>query len=144
MEQHKYNLGIIGNCAYIGLIDTTANVKFLCWPRFDSSFIFGGLLDDEKGGQFAIHPEKEIQNSHQQYIPNTNILETTIECVDGAYKVTDFAPRFFQFERYYKPLMLVRKIEPINGTPRINVACQPVGNYGETVPTKVFGSSHIL
>jgi len=32
--------------------------------------------------------------------------------------------------------MLVRKIEPIRGTPRIKIACDPVGNYGETVPTK--------
>jgi len=143
MEKHKYNLGIIGNCAYIGLIDTTANVKFLCWPRFDSSFIFGGLLDEKKGGQFSIQPEREIIASTQQYIPNTNVLETTMESADGTFKVIDFAPRFLQQERYYKPLMLVRKIVPIKGTPRIKVACNPVGDYGEKVPTKVFGSSHI-
>lgn len=143
MEKHKYNLGIIGNCAYIGLIDTTANIKFMCWPRFDSSFIFGGLLDEEKGGQFAIHPDKDLIRSSQRYIPNTNVLETTIESTDGTYKVTDFAPRFFQDERYYKPLMLVRKVEPVSGTPRIKVVCNPVGDYGKKVPTKIFGSSHI-
>ncbi len=143
MEKHKYNYGIIGNCSYIGLVDTYANIGFMCWPRFDSSFIFGGLLDDEKGGQFVIAPENEILSNSQEYIPNTNVLETTIESKDGTYKVTDFAPRFYQYERFYKPVMLVRKIEPIKGTPRIKIACDPVGNYGETIPTKVFGSSHI-
>lgn len=143
MEKHKYPYGIIGNCGYIGLIDTHANVGWLCWPRFDSSFVFGTLLDDEKGGGFSISPDKETISTLQEYIPNTNVLETTITAADGTYKVIDFAPRFINQERQYKPLMLVRKIVPIEGTPRIKVACNPVGNYGETQPTKVFGSSHI-
>ena len=143
MKQHKYNYGIIGNCAFLGLVDTHANIGWMCWPRFDSSFIFGSLLDQEGGGRFSIQPEWENYESSQQYIYNTNVLETTFECEDGSYKVIDFAPRFNQYERSYKPLMLVRKIVPIKGTPRIRVACHPVGNYGETLPTRVFGSSHI-
>jgi len=107
MEKHKYPYGIIGNCGYIGLIDTHANVGWLCWPRFDSSFVFGTLLDDEKGGGFSIAPEKEIKTTLQEYIPNTNVLETTITAEDGTYKVIDFAPRFINHERQYKPLMLV-------------------------------------
>lgn len=140
---HKYNYGIIGNCAFLALIDTNANVGWQCWPRFDSSFIFGTLLDDDKGGRFSIQPEWENYTSSQKYLHNTNILETTFECEDGSYKVTDFAPRFLQHERFYKPLMLIRKVSPIKGTPRIRVSCQPKGEYGEKEPTKVFGSSHI-
>lgn len=140
---HKYNFGIIGNCAYSALIDQQANVSWMCLPRFDSSFIFGGLLDGDKGGRFSIQPEWDTYSTRQQYIPNTNILETIFDCEDGQYKVIDFAPRFLQYERYYKPLMLIRKIVPIKGRPRIRVSCRPVGNYGELQPTKVFGSSHI-
>ena len=143
MELHKYNYGIIGNCAYLALVDTSANIGWMCWPRFDSSFIFGTLLDDDKGGGFSIHPEWDTYSSSQKYIPNTNILETYFECEDGKYKVIDFAPRFYQYERFYKPLILVRKVVPLEGRPRIKVACHPVGNYGETIPKKVFGSSHI-
>ena len=141
--QHKYNLGIIGNCSYLALIDTHADVKWLCWPRFDSSFVFGGLLDDDKGGQFSITPEWENFTTEQIYLTNTNILETTFDCEDGSYKVIDFAPRFLQYERYYKPLMLVRKIVPTTGRPRIQVKCNPRGGYGDIIPEKVFGSSHI-
>jgi GH15 family glucan-1,4-alpha-glucosidase len=55
----------------------------------------------------------------------------------------DFAPRFENLERIYKPLMLIRKIVPIEGRPRVRVICNPVGDYGKIQPKKVFGSSHI-
>ncbi|MCB0376526.1 MAG: glycoside hydrolase family 15 protein, partial [Sinomicrobium sp.] len=92
MQKHKYNYGIIGNCAFSALVDTNANIGFMCWPRFDRSFIFGGLLDEERGGHFYISPATEHYTSTQQYISNTNILETTFHCEDGKYKVVDFAP----------------------------------------------------
>lgn len=143
MEQHKYPYGIIGNCAYLALSGLDGNIGWLCWPRFDSSFVFGSLLDEDKGGYFYAHPEWDSYTSSQQYIPNTNILETVFDCDDGQFKVIDFAPRFYQYERYYKPLMLIRKIVPLSGRPRVKVACRPVGNYGEKTPSKVFGSNHI-
>ncbi|HEX8546164.1 MAG TPA: glycoside hydrolase family 15 protein, partial [Cytophagaceae bacterium] len=143
MNKHTYDLGIIGNCAYMAHIDSHANIVWMCWPQFDSSFIFGGLLDKEKGGNFSILPHSEVFSTTQKYIDNTNVLCTTIESTDGTFQVTDFAPRFFQFQRYYKPLMLIRKIEPISGSPRIKVSCNPVGKYGEAVPEVIQGSSHI-
>lgn len=143
MVKHKYDYGIIGNCAFSALIDRHANVGWLCWPRFDSSFVFGSLLDKEKGGGFSIQPEWDTYASEQNYIFNTNVLETTFHCEDGKYKVVDFAPRLIKYERFYKPLMLVRKVVPIEGRPRIQVSCNPMGNYGEVKPTTTIGSSHI-
>ncbi|MEM7374523.1 MAG: glycoside hydrolase family 15 protein [Bacteroidota bacterium] len=143
MARHTYNYGLIGNCAYLSLIDTHSNVGWLCWPKFDSSFLFGGLLDTEKGGEFSIKPATEHYNSHQYYMENTNILVTEFHCDDGSYKVVDFAPRFVNYEREYKPLLLARRVIPISGTPRIKVVCRPRGEYGETEPELLFGSSHI-
>ncbi len=143
MEKHKYNYGIIGNCAYLALIDTHANVGWMCWPRFDSSFIFGSLLDKEKGGTFYIRPDSENYTSRQRYIENTNILQTTFECEDGKFMVIDFAPRFYQYERFYKPLMLMRKVVKLEGRPRIRVCCRPSGHYGQTQSKAIFGSNHI-
>lgn len=142
-EKHTYNYGLIGNCAYLALVDTEANIGWLCWPKFDSSFLFGGLLDDEKGGEFSVKPATENYTSHQYYIENTNILVTEFDCVDGKFKVVDFAPRFLQYERYYKPLLLGRRVIPVQGTPRIRVVCRPRGEYGEVVPELLFGSSHL-
>lgn len=143
MARHTYNYGLIGNCAYLSLIDTDSNIGWLCWPKFDSSFLFGGLLDKEKGGEFTIKPATEHYSSHQYYMENTNILVTEFHCDDGSYKVVDFAPRFMNYEREYKPLLLARRVVPLSGTPRIKVVCRPKGDYGETEPELLFGSSHI-
>ncbi|WP_413584064.1 glycoside hydrolase family 15 protein [Bdellovibrio sp. HCB274] len=143
LHSHRYNMGLIGNCAYTGLVDQEANISWLCWPRFDSSFIFGSLIDDEKGGEFSIKPASAGFKSTQKYIKNTNILCTQFEAEDGAFEVIDFAPRFNLYERYHKPLMLFRKVKKLSGQPRINVKCRPVGDYGKIIPNRLIGSNHI-
>ena len=142
-KRHTYDMGLVGNCAFMSYIDTKAEIKWMCWPRFDSSFIFGSLLDEKKGGNFSIVPNTDYYKTEQKYIENTNVLETVFTSDSSAFKVTDFAPRFEQHARIYKPLMLIRKIEPLKGTPRIKVSCNPVGDYGETKPEVFQGSSHI-
>jgi len=142
-RRHKYQTGIIGNCAYIAHIDKMANVVWMCWPYFDSSFIFGGLIDDEKGGSFSITPTHLIE-SDQYYLTNTNILCTEFICKDGKFRVIDFAPRFFQNDRSFIPQMIFRKIELIEGEPEITVICEPVYEYSERTSTRQFGSHHIL
>ncbi|WP_424963813.1 glycoside hydrolase family 15 protein [Ekhidna sp.] len=143
MTRHSYDYGVIGNCAYTAHIHKDTNIAWMCWPKFDSSFIFGKMLDTEKGGNFCISPSEGIKRTHQYYIENTNILCTEITSASGSYRVTDFAPRFFQQDRYYKPLMLIRKIERLDGSPNLVVRCKPKGNYGELDPEPSFGSNHI-
>ena len=41
MIKHTYDMGVVGNCAFLALIGTDTAVRWLCWPRFDSSFVFG-------------------------------------------------------------------------------------------------------
>ena len=143
MAKHTYNTGIIGNCAFLAHISTNTNIEWLCWPRFDSTFIFGGLLDKKKGGEFSILPQSGY-TSHQYYLENTNILVTEITVDNGnSYRVTDFAPRYYYNQRYYKPLMLIRKIEAIEGSPRVTVKCTPVSDYGKTKLNVNRGSNHI-
>ena len=143
MERHTYQTGIIGNCAYLAHINKNTNIDWLCWPRFDSSFVFGGLLGSETGGEFSIRPHGTYE-SKQYYLENTNILCTEISNPEGTYRITDYAPRFRQYERYYKPLMLIRKIEVLEGNPRIKVKCKPVYDYGERSFHSSRGSNHIL
>jgi len=143
MERHTYQTGIIGNCAYMAHINKNTNVDWLCWPRFDSTFVFGGLLDKKKGGEFSILPLDEY-TSHQYYLENTNVLITEIRLKNGnSYRITDFAPRFYEHQRYYKALMLIRKIEPLEGSPRIVVKCEPVSDYGNIKLHVNRGSNHI-
>lgn len=143
MKKHTYNTGVIGNCAYIAHVENNTNINWMCWPRFDDSFVFGSLLDDEKGGSFSLLPPTETYQTKQYYIENTNILCTEISYSEGAYRVTDFAPRFYQYERYYKPLMLVRKIERLSGNPQVKATCKPMASYGEKRLQRIQGSNHL-
>lgn len=143
MKKHTYNSGVVGNCAYIAHIENNTNVNWMCWPRFDDSFIFGSLLDDEKGGSFSLLPPTESYQTKQYYIENTNVICTEISYSEGTYRVTDFAPRFYQYERYYKPLMLVRKIERLSGNPQVKATCKPVASYGEKKLQRIQGSNHL-
>lgn len=143
IQKNSYDFGIIGNCQYSALISKDTNITWMCWPRFDSSFIFGSLLDREKGGGFSIMPTSAIFSSTQKYIKNTNVLVTKIECPDGIYEVTDFAPRFVLNDRNHKPLMLFRKVKKLSGTPQIIVRCRPTGKYGATTASVLTGSNHL-
>ncbi len=143
MHTHKYDMGVIGNCSYLAYINTKADVKWMCVPRFDSSFIFGSLLDEEKGGHFYVQPSTTNFDNSQYYIDNTNVLCTEFATSDGRFRVVDCAPRMSIHERQFRPTMLIRKIELMSGTPVIKVGCSPKGNYGEVNPEVVLGSNHI-
>ena len=93
MAIHQYNMGIVGNCSYMAYVDTAAHIRWMCMPRFDSTFLFGSLLDSEKGGVFSVTPEGEFA-SRQYYIPNTNVLSTEFTTANGKFRVLDCAPRF--------------------------------------------------
>lgn len=142
MDKHLYETGIIGNCSYIAHVHKNTNISWLCWPRFDSSFVFGSLLDKDQGGEFSILPAGKY-TSKQYYLENTNVLCTEISCENGRYRIIDTAPRFKQYERFFKPLMLIRKIEPLEGNPRIRVKCDLVYDYGRRKLKEHRGSNHI-
>lgn len=135
-------MGVVGNCSFIAYVDESASIRWLCWPRFDSASVFGSLLDEERGGTCAIIPAGDF-HSRQYYIPNTNVLCTEFETVRGCFRVVDMAPRFLHFERMYRPLMLVRKIEILTGSPVFRVLCQPRFEYGQKEPMVRMGSNHI-
>ncbi len=143
MPVHKYNMGVIGNCSYLAYIDMKADVKWMCLPRFDSSFLFGSLLDEEEGGHFYIRPAGEDYTARQYYLANTNVLCTEFTCTDGRFVVKDCAPRMRIHERQFRPLMLVRKVELLEGEPAVIVCCQPRGDYGKVIPESVMASNHI-
>lgn len=143
MAIHKYNMGVVGNCSYLAYIDTTADVKWMCLPRYDSSFLFGSLLDEEKGGHFYIRPASDEYETTQYYIPNTNVLCTEFSNNEGRFRVFDVAPRMNLYDRSFRPLMLIRKIEYMTGDLSIKVVCDPRGDYGKIIPETVTGSNHI-
>src|SRR3954447_10100757 len=127
------HLGLIGNCQFSALIHRSGNIVWCCLPRFDSEPVFGSLLDCENGGKFLVGPA-DGGDGTQRYLSNTNILETVFQTPDGSFRILDFAPRFVQHERAFRPTQLYRIVEPLEGTPRIRVHCEPRLGWSKRVP----------
>jgi GH15 family glucan-1,4-alpha-glucosidase len=134
-------LGIIGNCSYSALL-RDGSVEWMCWPRPDSSFVFGPLLDTEHGGVFAVEG-LDATDVRQEYLENTNVLRTVFTGPTGAFELIDFAPRFQQYQRFFKPSMLMRIMRPLSGEPRARVRCRPRYEYGLIQARSWRASNHI-
>ncbi len=140
------NLGLIGNCCISALIDECGHVVWSCLPRFDGDPVFHALVGapaaaaDE--GVFAIDLE-DLQETEQHYVANTAVLKTTLIGRSGMIEITDFAPRFKWRERSFRPQMIVRRVRPVSGSPRIRIRVRPRFEYGAVGPTPTFGSNHI-
>jgi GH15 family glucan-1,4-alpha-glucosidase len=140
-----YRYGLVGNCQVSALISASGSLDWMCLPRPDSPPVFGRLLDPD-GGHFAITATAEPHDvtSSQQYLPNTNILVTTVSLRNGdSFRITDFCPRFEQYGRIYRPSALFRIVEAVSGTPSIRVSCQPVSGWDKEPVHPVRGSSHV-
>ena len=139
------DLAVIGNCAVAALIDSTGAMVWGCWPRFDADPIFCSLVDGDApdGGFFSIE-FAEGGTIERAWVRNTAIVRTIHRDASGAaFSVTDFAPRFRQFGRIFRPLMFVRIVEPLAGVPRIRVRVRPRGDDGRHAPEATMGSSHL-
>jgi GH15 family glucan-1,4-alpha-glucosidase len=146
LQKQNLDLGLIGNCSISALIDREARIVWCCLPRFDGDPIFHALLGHSKAepdlGIFSIEIENPCGSS-QTYIPNTAVLKTTLQGETGAVEITDFCPRFYSHSRSFRPQMLIRRIVPIEGNPRVKIRVRPAFDYGAKAPTVTYGSNHI-
>jgi GH15 family glucan-1,4-alpha-glucosidase len=138
------NLAAIGNCIVAALIDRQARIVWWCLPRLDGDPVFCGLLDgDAERGVATVEAENTVE-TRQAYLPNTAIVVTTLVQADGTrLRVTDFCPRFRQFDRLYRAPMLIRRIEPEGGPCRVTIRLRPRCGYGAAEPTRILGSNHL-
>ena len=143
------NLAVIGNCSFAALLDARARIVWACLPHFDGDPFFGSLLqpsapDDEAARGFYDVVLDGQTRSEQHYLANTAILVTTLEDDAGsAVEVTDFAPRFRHYGRYFHPPSIVRLVRPLRGTPRIRIRLRPMTDYGTNAPAITTGSNHV-
>jgi GH15 family glucan-1,4-alpha-glucosidase len=121
--------GIIGNLRTVALVGINGSIDWYCSPNFDSSSIFGALLDDRKGGRFQIAPIADQVRRKQFYWPSTNILVTRFSHEDGIAELEDFMPVGFDADSpsYHQ---LHRRVRCVRGTVRLAVTCRPAFDYG--------------
>lgn len=121
--------GIIGNCKSAALISKQGSVDWCCLPEFDSSSVFGKLLDAKKGGHFSVIVD-ENYSIRQNYIPKTNIIVTTYTKGENIFEVIDFMPRYQNGGKgYYAPPDIIRFIKLVSGQPAFKVDYQPRLEY---------------
>jgi len=142
------DLALIGNSSVAALLDARARIVWSCLPRFDSDPAFCALLRTDSGpedraGVFEVDLA-DFERSEQAYIAHTPILRTRLyDRHGGGVEITDFAPRFQQFGRLFCPVMLVRHIRPLAGSPRVRVRIRPLCEYGARRPAMTWGSNHV-
>ncbi len=141
------NLGLIGNCSISALIDAQARIVWCCLPRFDGDPVFHALLDSADGigedGSAQVVLENQVRST-QAYDENNAILRTRLyDAQDGGVEIVDFAPRYFRYGRPFRPLLLVRRVRPIKGAPRIRLLLRPRADWGATSFARTRGSNHL-
>jgi GH15 family glucan-1,4-alpha-glucosidase len=137
------DLAVIGNSVVSALIDRRGRHVWHCHPRLDADPIFCTLLDEENGGFMDVELEN-LASTEQTYRENTPILETRLIDEKGAaLRLIDFAPRFKQHGRTFRPAVLVRRIEPEIGRCRIRIRVKPSFHYGALQAQTTRGSNHV-
>ncbi|MGH9333797.1 MAG: trehalase-like domain-containing protein, partial [Vicinamibacteria bacterium] len=140
------NLALVGNSSLSALIDPRGNVVWTCLPRFDSDPVFDALL---KGATlpddgFYLVDLYDFDHSEQGYLTNTAVVRTRLfDTRGGIIDVLDFAPRFHQHGRTFRPLTFVRLLRPVSGSPRVRVLLRPTSALGGSPPGITWGSNHI-
>src|SRR6476659_4025626 len=140
------DLAVVGNSNVAALIDRDGRIVWTSWPRIDGDPVFCALLDgeDPDSGFFSIDLDEEITAAEQSYDRNTAIVRTVRRSASGAsFVVTDFAPRFRQFGRMYRPPMLIRRVDRLEGLCRIRARMRPRMDYGRLKASLIPGSNHI-
>jgi Domain of unknown function (DUF5911) len=84
--------GLIGDLQTAALVATDGTINWFCCPRFDSPSVFASLLDERRGGRFALAPVTPSRTTKQMYMPDAAILMTRFLSESGIAEVIDFMP----------------------------------------------------
>lgn len=129
--------GVIGDMHSAALVSRDGSIDWLCFPRFDSPSVFAAILDDKRGGCFAIRPAGEHRFS-QAYLPDTNVLVTSFQTDAGSATVTDFMP--VAADITVSEHEVIRIIRCESGQMVLDCLFQPRLNYGRG-PTRLTPAS---
>jgi GH15 family glucan-1,4-alpha-glucosidase len=141
------DLGLIGNCQIGAFIDQEAEIVWCCLPRFDSNPFFCSLLAEHRTGEgfgYCTIDLIDRVKTEQFYLANSAVLVTRVaDSQGGTIEITDFVPRFRQYDRMFNPVMLIRQVRRVEGSPRIVIRVRPAYDYGRERCTITYGSHHV-
>ena len=103
------------------------SIDWLCWPRFDSEACFAALLGNREHGRWLVAPRDKARIT-RRYRPDTLILETCFETVEGAAVLVDLMPFHGEHSE------IVRLVHGTRGKVRMHTELILRFGYGAVVP----------
>jgi len=110
------------------LVGMNGSIDWCCFPHFDSPSVFAALLDEKKGGRFAIFPQSDQVTHKQFYWPDTNVLVTRFLSRDGVAEIIDFMP-VGEVTKTHGHHKLIRRVSCVRGSMPLRVLCAPAFDY---------------
>lgn len=126
--------GIIGNMCTTALVSQRGSIDWFCIPHFDSPSVFAAILDDKRGGTFAIEPMQSDVTYKQFYLPETNVLISRFLSPEGVAQLEDFMPVGSRAEAGWHD-QLVRRVKMSRGSMRFRMRCHPAFDYARAPHT---------
>lgn len=123
--------GLIGNTRTAALVSKYGSIDWCCFPRFDSPGFFSRLLDPH-GGHFTIHPVTNFE-SKQQYLDDTNILETIFTTNSGSVRILDCFTVDYEKDKHRElspSHEILRIVEGIEGIVLMTYDFSPLPGFG--------------
>jgi GH15 family glucan-1,4-alpha-glucosidase len=126
---------MIGDLRSAALLSKQGSIDWMCLPRFDSPWIFGRLLDWDKGGYLQLCPAGGAL-LFRQYRRDSNVIQTVWGVDRARMRVVDWMPIAVKNTRARPPesLRLIRMMQPIAGSTDWRLTFKPRFDYGRQVP----------
>jgi GH15 family glucan-1,4-alpha-glucosidase len=109
------------------LAGNDGSIDWLCWPNFDSSPCFAGLLGDADNGHWRIAPAEPVRAVRRRYIGASLVLETTFETAAATLTLTDW------MAWAANPPRLFRRVQCVAGQVRLNSELTVRFDYGRAL-----------
>src|SRR5256712_6639806 len=128
--------GMLGDLASAALLSRQGSIVWMCLPRFDSPWIFGRLLDWDKGGYLELRPMAG-ELGYRQYRRDSNVIQTVWRSGRARMRVVDWMPIALKTKRLKPPesLRLIRMMQPLAGSTEWQLTFKPRFDYGRQVPS---------
>jgi GH15 family glucan-1,4-alpha-glucosidase len=128
--------GMIGDLRSAALVSKQGSIDWMCLPRFDSPWIFGRLLDWDKGGYLQLCPLAGAL-AYRQYRRDSNVIQTVWSSGPARMRVVDWMPVALSNKRLRPPesLRLIRMMQPVAGSTDWRLTFKPRFDYGRRVPS---------
>jgi GH15 family glucan-1,4-alpha-glucosidase len=136
LTQQISDHALIGDCHSSALVALDGTVTWATFPRFDSPSTFCKILDEDRGGSFAVAPDG-VTSTERAYVDGTNVLVTTFRCEGGTLELTDCMPvvsggRHSRDIRTFHSIL--RRLHCTDGAVDVRITVEPRFEYGRFVP----------